>query len=418
MTTPPSNAFPSLDNLIARHRDGRALEQGFYLSLDVFDRDIEAIFMREWHFAGLANEIPESGDYFLFDLMAESVIVVRDAQGCINAMANVCRHRGSRVCLEPRGNNKRFTCPYHAWTYGLDGQLLKARLMEDTLDRQELGLKSVAVEVFEGMIFVSFAEHPTDFAAMRAEIGPMLAPFRLDRTRVAHRERYPVRANWKLLVENYNECYHCATAHPEFKRAHPTHMDATRIKPLNEAMEPRAQVLGISTAMVDRVGPLALQDTVDYTLSRHALYDGYNTGSEDGSPLAPLLGDLQGYDQAASDLYVGILNPMLIYNDHAVIYRFVPVDRDHSIQEIIWLVHEDARPDHDYDLNRLTWLWDVTTVADKLIIEKNQEGVNSRYYEPGPLAGMEAYTQRFIDYYFARHGRTVPPCPAKKGYRT
>jgi len=390
------------------------MEREFYLSKEVFDRDMEAIFMSEWHFAGLANEIPETGDYFLFELLAESVIVARDAKGAINGLANVCRHRGSRVCLEPRGNTKRFTCPYHAWIYGLDGELLRARLMEDTLDKGALGLKPVAVEVFEGMIFVSFAEYPADFSAMRAELGPMLAPFGLDRTRIAHRQSYPVRANWKLLVENYNECYHCATAHPEFKRAHPTHMDANGVKPFNAAMEPRAKDLGISTAMVDRVGPMALDDTVDYTLSRHSLHDGYDTGSEDGKPLAPLLGDLQGYDQAASDLYVGMLNPMLIYNDHVVIYRFIPVDLDHSIQEIIWLVREDAREDHDYDLSRLTWLWDVTTIADKLIIEKNQEGVNSRYYIPGPLAGMEAYTQRFIDYYFTRHGRAYPPAPARK----
>jgi len=240
----------------------------------------------------------------------------------------------------------------------------------------------------------------------------MLEPFGLDRTRIAHRACYPVAANWKLLVENYNECYHCATAHPEFKRMHPTHLEADRVEPFNDAMAPRAKELGISTAVVDRVGPLGLPGAVDYTLSRHALYDGYVTGSEDGKPLAPLLGQIGGYDQAASDLYLGMLNPVLIYNDHAVIYRFIPVNRDRSVQEIIWLVRDDAEPGRDYDPDRLTWLWDVTTLADKLIIEKNQEGVASRYYTPGPLAGMEAYTQRFIDYYLARYGRAASPAPA------
>ena len=403
-----SQTLPPLSELVRRHRDGWTLEQAFYLSPDVFAQDIEAIFMEEWHFAGLSNEIPEAGDYFLFELLGESVIVVRDGAGDINALANVCRHRGSRVCLEPRGNTKRFTCPYHAWIYGLDGQLLKARLMEETRDLSPLGLKPVAVEIFEGMIFLSFSDAPADFSAMRREIGPMLKPFGLDRTRIAHRQSYPVRANWKLLVENYNECYHCATAHPEFKRAHPTHMEAQRVAPLNAAMDGRARALGLSTALIDRVGARARPASVDYTLSRHSLHDGYDTGSEDGRPLAPLLGALAGYDQAASDLYVGILNPMLIYNDHAVLYRFVPVDRDTSIQEIIWLVREDAQEGRDYDLDRLTWLWDVTTKADKLIVEKNQEGVRSRFYEPGPLVQMEAYTQRFIDYYLARHGRGGP----------
>ena len=97
-----------------------------------------------------------------------------------------------------------------------------------------------------------------------------------------------------------------------------------------------------------------------------------------------------------------MLNPLLIYNDYAVIYRFIPIDQETSVQEIIWLVREDAEEGRDYELDRLCWLWDVTTVADKLIIEKNQEGVNSRFYEPGPLAEMEFYTQRFLDYYVAR----------------
>lgn len=179
-------------------------------------------------------------------------------------------------------------------------------------------------------------------------------------------------------------------------------MDAERVKPFNEAMLPRANELGIPTDTVDRVGDLCPPGSVDFTFSRHSLYDGYLTGSQSGQPVAPLLGELKGYDGGACDLYVGIFNPMLVYCDHAVIYRFIPVDKDNSIQEIIWLVREDAVEGQDYDKAELTWLWDVTTIADKLIIEKNQEGVRSRYYEPGQLAGMEAYTRRFLDLYAAR----------------
>ena len=143
---------------------------------------------------------------------------------------------------------------------------------------------------------------------------------------------------------------------------------------------------------------------MDFSYSRHSLYEDYDTGSDNGKPVAPLLGSLQGYDQGAMDLYVGFLNPLLVYNDHAVIYRFIPIDRERSVQEILWLVHEDAEEGRDYDLQRLTWLWDATTKADKHIIEKNQKGVNSRFYQPGPLAEMEAFTQRFINYYLERLG--------------
>ena len=397
-----TTALPPLSQLLNRHRSGYALAQGFYASAEVFERDVEAIMMQEWHFAALANEMPATGDFKVFELLKESVIIVRGKDGEIRAFANVCRHRGSRVCLEHQGSVSRFVCPYHAWTYGLDGALLNARMMGKDVDRDTLGLKPVACELFHGMVFVSFSENPTSFEAMRAELDGPLKNFGLDRTKIARRVSYPVAANWKLLVENYNECYHCGPAHPEFKRAHPTHMSADKVEPYNEAMEARAAAQGVSTAFIDRVGPLCPDGSVDYTYSRHSLYETHDTGSEDGKPLAPLLGRLKGYDQGASDLYVGMFNPMLIYNDYAVLYRFVPISQGKSVQEIIWLVHEDAEEGRDYDLERLCWLWDVTTVADKHIIEKNQEGVNSRFYEPGPLAEMEFYTQRFLDYYVAK----------------
>jgi Rieske 2Fe-2S family protein len=374
------------------------MDQAFYMDASIWERDCEAVFNRDWHLAGHVSEIPENGDYFLFELMEESIIISRGMDGEVRALANVCRHRGSRVCLEPRGNTKRFTCPYHAWVYNHDGSLFTARLAGD-LDKTKLGLKVIAVEVFHGMVFVSLADDPTSFDAMRAHVGPLIAPFRLEKTKIAHRATYPVKANWKLLVENYNECYHCASAHPEFSRGHVTHMAFDRAAPLNDAMAKVANSMGIPADAVDAMADARPANSPDYAYNRYALHEGYQTGSEDGKPLAPLLGDVKGYDGGASDLYAGILNPMLIYCDHAVIFRFIPVDKDHSIQEIIWLVHEDAEEGVDYDRERLTWLWDVTTISDKLIIEKNQQGVGSKFYVPGPFVEMETYTDRFVQSY-------------------
>ena len=179
------------------------------------------------------------------------------------------------------------------------------------------------------------------------------------------------------------------------------------MKPLNKAMVERAQALNIPTDYVDTVGEHCPPGSVDHTFSRHSLYDDVVTGSDDGKPVAPLLGNLAGYDSGAADVYIGFFNPFLIYNDHVVTYRFIPDGIDRSVQEIIWLVRDDAVEGRDYDLQRLTWLWDVTTVADKTIIEKNQLGVLSRYYEPGPLAGMEFYTRRFLDLYTSRMARAA-----------
>lgn len=399
--THSSKPAADLAVLIANHRPGYALDQAFYRSEEVFQQDLKHVFHHEWQLAGHISELPEIGDYFLWEMMEESVIITRDNTGEIRALANVCRHRGSRVCIEPRGNTKRFTCPYHAWIFNLDGSLFNARMLDKEVDRSKLGLKQVAVEVFHGMIFVSLAENPDSFDQLRQELDRALRPFGLEKTKIAHRVQYPVKANWKLLVENYNECYHCTAAHPEFSRSHATHMTSERVEPLNAAMETRAAEVGAPTDFVDRIAVNRLPGSPDYAYNRYSLFEGFVTGSEDGTALAPLLGDLTGYDSGASDLYLGILNPMLIYCDHMVIYRFIPVDKDNSIQEILWLVHEDAVEGTDYDLDRLFWLWDVTTESDKTIIEMNQEGVNSRYYEPGPFVEMEVYTKRFVDSYLA-----------------
>lgn len=391
---------PHLAGLIDAHRPGHALAQAFYTDDDVFTQDMEAMFLNQWHLAGHVSEVPEPGDYILFEMLSESVILCRDEAGAVRGFANVCRHRGSRLCTEARGHVKRFTCPYHAWAYGLDGALFSARFLEEDVDRTALGLRPVAVKVFHGLIYVSFSDQPTGFDLLHRDLDAVVAPFGLERTRIAHRAQYPVQANWKLLVENYNECYHCTAAHPEFSRSHVIHMPPDRAAPLSAALGARSQDCGLVPGFVDCIGQNRPAGAPDYAYNRYALFDGYQTGSEDGAPLAPLLGSLGGYDGGASDLYVGLLNPMLIYCDHAVIYRFVPVDKDRSVQEIIWLVHEDAVAGHDYDLARLTWLWDVTTEADKRIIEMNQQGINSRYYVPGPFVSrMEGYTQRFVETY-------------------
>jgi Rieske 2Fe-2S family protein len=372
------------------------MAQDFYTSDAIFDLEKERIFGRDWFLAGHVSEIGECGDYLLFDLLEDSVIVCRDIEGDVRAYANVCRHRGSRLCLDARGNARRFTCPYHAWAYNLDGSLFHARGLDPSKDRENLGLHRVAVEVLEGLIYVSLAKDPPDFEPLRQALTPCLTPFDLANTRIAHRASYGVAANWKLLLENYNECYHCASAHPEFSRSHAIHMPDRRVEPLNAKMAKRSTDCGIPTTLIDRIGT---GDEADYAYNRYALLEGFVTGSEDGGPLAPLLGAVEGYDGGASDTYVGLFNPMLIYCDHAVLYRFHPVDKDSCTQEIIWLVRAEAKAGRDYDLERLIWLWDVTTRADKRIVEANARGVASRHYAPGPLAEMEGYVQRFIETY-------------------
>lgn len=396
-----SAAEESLADLIASQRHGYTLDQAFYADPQIYRRDIERVFLRGWLYVGHASQIAEAGAFFRFEIAEESVIVVRGRDNEIRALVNVCRHRGSRVCWEARGKAKTFVCPYHGWAYGLDGSLRSARLMPEDFDKSQHGLRAIRAEIFHGFIFINFAEEPVSFEPVRRDLDGRLQPFRMDRMKVAASEVYRIDANWKLAVENFLECYHCGPAHPEFSRGHGIKLPRSQLTDLQSALAPRAAAAGLTTDIVDESpskdrlsGPL-------YFYDRYPLFEGYVTGSEDGKPLAPLLGDISDFDGGASNLQIGPATYFLAYSDHVVVYRFTPRALQETDCEIVWLVRDDAEAGKDYDVDRLIWLWHVTTEADKAIIEHNQEGVNSRYYQPGPYAPMEDFAVNYLDWYLA-----------------
>ena len=385
-----------ISRLLAEQPAGYALNQAFYADPDVYAHDVERIFMNEWLYVGQASRIAEAGDYFVFEIAGESVIIVRGDDGEVRALVNVCRHRGSRVCFDTGGNTKWFSCPYHGWTYGLDGELASARQMPKDFDKSSNGLKQIHVHVFHGMILINFAHEPASPADAHRELDDKLAPFQLERTKVAYSETYRIDGNWKLAVENYRECYHCAPSHPEFSLSHSIEKPWARVSKLMEKMRPRSADAGVSVEDVTCYGGLKDSAGLAYSYDRYPLYKGYLTGSESGEPVAPLMGTMKSFDGGASDLQLGMLSYFLFYSDHGVVYRFTPIDVQTTDCEIIWLVRDDAEEGKDYDVDRMKWLWDVTTIEDKLIIEKNQEGVNSRFYEPGPYAsGRLQYPAHF-----------------------
>ena len=161
----------------------------------------------------------------------------------------------------------------------------------------------------------------------------------------------------------------------------------------------RAEACGLSEKSVNFMYGDALGFGADFGYDRYPLIRDHLTGSDDGQPVAPLLGSISGYDGGATDLQVGPVLFGLMYCDYVVLYRFSPLSIDSADCDITWLVRGDAEEGRDYDRDRLTWLWDVTTHADKAIIERNQQGVNSRYYVPGPLSAMENYTWKFLSWY-------------------
>ena len=388
-----------IKRLIESQQERYSLAREFYTDPDIYERDIERIFLRSWLYAGHQSEIPDPGDWFLYDLVGESVIIARGLDGQIRALLNVCRHRGSRICLEQKGCAKRLICRYHGWTYDLDGQLVGASRMGEGFDKSGISLRRLQVELLEGMIFVNFADHPAPFQPVRDGLTDCLAPYDLANARVAHRQSYPITANWKLAVENYCECYHCAPAHPEYSRGHSLAHFGVRSGELHDAVMARAASCGLSQHNVNRLYLDAPGFGADFGSDRYPLIRDHLTGSDDGQPVAPLLGSIKAYDGGATDLQVGPVLFGLLYCDYVVLYRFSPLSIDSADCDITWLVRGDAEEGRDYDRDRLTWLWDVTTHADKAIIERNQQGVNSRFYEPGPLSAMESYTWKFLSWY-------------------
>jgi len=392
-------------NLVDTHAEGGALDRAFYTDAGIYEREISEIYLKSWLYAGHISEIPKVGDWFLFEFGGESVIVVRSKADQVSALLNVCRHRGSRVCLQDRGCSKRLVCRYHGWAYELDGQLRKAAHMDKDFDPGGISLKQIHSEILEGMIYVNFAEDPAPFSVVREGLHDCLRPYRIDKAKVAHRQTFPIDANWKLSLENYTECYHCAPSHPEYSKGHSLAKPAAREDELLAQVMSRAEACGLSSEVVNHTYEGAKGFGADYAYERYSMWRGHVTGSEDGQPVAPLMGDIKDYDGGTTDIQVGPVTYGLAYCDHIVIYRFTPVSLDKSECDITWLVNGDAEEGVDYDREKLTWLWDVTTEADKRIIEHNAKGVNSRYYQPGPLSTMEDFTGSFISWYL----KTIRP---------
>jgi phenylpropionate dioxygenase-like ring-hydroxylating dioxygenase large terminal subunit len=393
--------------LVRNHPPGHALTRDFYTHPAIFEHDMASMLLKHWFCAGHVSSVARAGDYMVVDLGSESLIIVRTAGGAIRALLNVCRHRGSRLISGRSGKAQsgRLTCPYHAWSYDLEGNLLVARQMPDTFRRADAALKALPVRIMEGLIFTTFAERPLDLGPAAEALARSAGVHGWATAKVAHRELYSIKANWKLAVENYMECYHCTPAHPEFARRHVYARPAEATVELERAGRTRAEALGIVVPDIDLYGCAAGAGRESVAVMRSALHDGVVSATDDGRSVARLMGAFSAHDGNSTYFDIGPISDFLAYPDHGVIYRFIPKAVDLTEMEVIWLVHQDAVEGIDYDVGRLTWLWKTTSAEDKKIVEMNQAGVNSRFFEPGPYSLQEAYAARFVEWYLEELSR-------------
>ena len=399
---------------------GYSLPQALYCQEDAFSQDMARVIKQKWLLVDHVSRIPKQGQYFLYEVGQESIIVIRENAVKVNAFYNVCRHRGSLLCLEQEGARAALTCPYHAWSYNLDGSLKSARFMPEDFNFSENALNPCHLKIWHGLIFLNLSDGDApEFDQEFAALAPWLEFHGFGTAKIAHRAAYPTHANWKLVVENFLECYHCVTAHPEFSSRHDRDAlvacgagpnsgpvdAATRFAPVLDAWETRAAELGRPMGSVDDDAHSA---HMKFYMQRPHRED-ILSETADGQPVACLMGQRQDFDRGRMHLSFGPLNHIIACNDFAALIRFTPKHATLTDVDIIWLVDGKAG---EVDVERMIWIWDVTTRQDKTIVENNQRGIASSRYQPGRYSDQERKVITFTSWYL-NQWRAEPKQPTQ-----
>ncbi|HJP79258.1 MAG TPA: aromatic ring-hydroxylating dioxygenase subunit alpha [Pseudonocardiaceae bacterium] len=333
----------------------------YYSDQEIFAREQERIFEARWFAAARTAELPAPGAFRNVQVGRERVLVVRGRDGVLRAFLNVCRHRGARLCVEESGEVRRaLQCPYHAWTYGLDGKLIAApnlSAMTD-IDRTEYGLIPVHLREWLGTAWVCLADEPPSFAdtvmgAVSYRLGDeqTIDAWRIDELVVGRRITYDVKANWKLIIENFLECYHCATIHPE-----------------------------LTEVLPEFAGGLAAQYYVGHGAEFGPDIKGFTVDGSDGFDTIDGLGA-----QHDRRYYAITVNPQVFINlvpDHVVFHRMYPIAHDRTIVECDWL-YADEVVAQGKDVSRSVELFHRVNRQDFDACERCQPAMSSRAYARG-----------------------------------
>lgn len=402
-------------DLLAQRQPGHGLPGELYGRQDVFATDLEIFYNRHWIVVGVTADIPEPGDVSTLDIGKASIILVRDDDEQIRAFRNVCRHRGARLKEPGKSTVGMLVCPYHQWTYDLDGQLKHAAHMGKDFDASCRSLIPVAVRVVGAHILVCLSdEAPQDIHTLASEMASRFAPYVLEHSKIAYESEIIENGNWKLVIENNRECYHCAAGHPE----------------LNASFLP--EDFGVCT---DGMSPESLQALADYQAKNAAARQDWEDQGHHCAAIeyleedcitqfrsqrlvianhgesqtlttrvacTRLLGDLQRRD--LGDVHFWTHNSWThVMSDHAVVSYLIPLGPDQTLVRTKWLVHADAVKGVDYDLQTLIEVWRATNLQDAGLVALTHRGTQDPAYVPGPFSTFtETYVEQFTRWYTAR----------------
>ncbi|MEV7385995.1 aromatic ring-hydroxylating dioxygenase subunit alpha [Streptomyces sp. NPDC091215] len=350
-----------------------ALTHADYTSMEVFEAEIERLFRRRWLYVCHLSDLPETGSFRQFRLGGDSVVVVRQPDGGVAAVHNVCRHRGAPLLDADSGTCRRaISCSYHGWTYGLDGALRGTPKMPGDIDTSQLGLRRAGADVWNGLVFVCLDGQPAETVAQQLAAVDLSA-YGLSRTKVAFESETVLQANWKVGWENGLECYHCAINHPELKQVAeierngppPTMLESAEFK-----FDTEFPVYGVSVTTSGQVEGKQLGEGPDLP-----------------STVAFLSWHLSVFELIASP-------------DHVHLMTYMPLTPSTTLLRTVGLVHEDAEAGVDYDPVKLFEVHRITRDQDNALCELVQRGVQSPAFVPGPFNPMyEFENMSFVTLY-------------------
>ena len=366
----------------------KTLPQRYFISPEVFAEEQAGIFSTQWVLVGHQSQIADAGDYIVQQVIGESLIVIRDKSGEIHGFFNVCRHRGTRLKENACGHAAAIQCPYHAWTYGLDGKLIGAPHMDDVpgFDKAEYSLHAVNLALWEGFIFVNLVDSgnrlrseatarqaPGDFISLERWFAPLAGKFshwNMSILRSAKRIEYDVRANWKLMFENYSECYHCPGVHPMLSKVSP--YDSAE----NDLCE--GPFLG---------GFMKINQGESLTMS--------------GNACALSVGKIENLQEV---FYYSVFPNMLLslHPEYVMVHQLWPQSPERTLIVCDWFFHPDAFDRKGFNPNDAIEFWDMTNKQDWHVCELSQQGIASRAYQSGPYSPREsipaAWDREFLGY--------------------
>ena len=369
---------------------GRTLPSAAYASPLVFSWERSHLLEESWYCVGRSADVPDPGDRRAVRIGAEAVLLVRGQDGVLRGFFNTCRHRGHELvsCGGPVEGGRYIRCPYHSWTYDLDGSFRGAPAFrhrrEWSRDDPDNALIPARVEEWGGWVFADCSGRADPLPAHVGNLEDALRPYEPDRLVVAASDRYTVAANWKLVSENYHECYHCTTIHPELCAVTPPDS--------GESFEPTGLVLGGTMDLLDHAETMSLD------------------GRSKGRPM-------RGLDGAAlrKVLYVQVLPNLLIsaHPDYVLTHRLEPLAPDRTLVECQWLFPPEVAGAEGFDPSYAVEFWDLTNRQDWAVCEGVQRGVGGRGYRQGPFSEAEGNLWQLVSVIAQSYlqGRLTGPVP-------